>query len=303
MFRPFVCCCALMLSFAAHAELKVGVAVGKYDNYVAYLVKAMQDRAKVIPGGVTLQVEDANSDVVRQLSQVESLISQKVDAIVVNPADAAATKGITDKVLAAGIPLVYMNTRPEVDQLPAGVVFVGTDDRAIGRMQMEYLATQMGGKGNLAIILGRLAHSETRARTEGVKDVLAKFPEIKVVQEQSGDWAREAGMDLMNNWLTAGRHIDAVASNNDEMGIGAGMALKQAGQTDTKVVGIDGTPDGLAALKKGLMQATIVRDPVAIGAGSLDAAVGLAKHETVPANVWIATQLVTQESVEKVSQR
>jgi len=296
MLRLLIFCCALVLSVTAQAELRVGVAVGKYDNYVAYLVKAMQDRAKVIPGGVTLQIEDANSDVVRQLSEVESLITQKVDAIVVNPADTAATKAITDKVLAAGIPLVFMNTRPEVDKLPDGVVFVGTDDRAIGRMQMEYLAKEMGGKGNLAIILGRLAHAETRARTQGVKDVLAKYPNIKVVQEQSGDWAREAGMDLMNNWMTAGDHIDAVASNNDEMGIGAAMALKQAGQTDTKVVGIDGTPDGLAALKKGLLQATIIRDPVAIGAGSLDAAVALAKHETVPSTVWIPTRLVTRDS-------
>ncbi len=115
----------------------------------------MQTHAKEIPGGVTIQVEDASNDVVRQLSQVESFVSQKVDAIIVSPADTAATAGITSRVVASGIPLVYMNTRPEVDTLPDGVVFVGADEREIGRMQMQYLAEQMGGKGSLAIILGR----------------------------------------------------------------------------------------------------------------------------------------------------
>ncbi|NWE37783.1 substrate-binding domain-containing protein, partial [Pseudomonas gingeri] len=140
--------CALLLSTAAHAELRIGVSVGQFDNYVSYLVQAMQDRAKASPDDVKLQVEDSASDVVRQLNQVESFISQKVDAIIVNPADTAATRKITEKANAAGIPLVYMNSRPEVDTFPPGVVFVGTDERAIGRMQMEYLAEKMGGKGN-----------------------------------------------------------------------------------------------------------------------------------------------------------
>lgn len=93
-----------------------------------------------MPGGAKLQVEDAHSDVINQLSQVENFIDQKVDAIIVNPADTAATQSISDKVSKAGIPLVYVNSRPEVDTLPAGMVFVGTDERAIGRMQMEFLA-------------------------------------------------------------------------------------------------------------------------------------------------------------------
>ena len=296
MRRFLGCLCALLLSVSAHAELRIGVTVGQYDNYISYLVKAMQDRARQVPGGVTLQVEDSASDVVRQLSQVESFISQKVDAIIVNPADTAATRKISEKVLAAGIPLVYMNSRPEVETLPAGVVFVGTDERAIGRLQMQYLAEKMGGKGNLAVILGRLAHSDTGKRTSGVKDVLAKYPEIKVVEEQSGDWQREKGMDLMNEWLTKGQTINAVASNNDEMGIGAAMALRQTGRQDILVGGIDGTPDGLQALKKGQLAVTVFRDPVAIGAGSVDAALMLIKHAALQGDVWVPTQLVTPDN-------
>ncbi|MBW5412331.1 sugar ABC transporter substrate-binding protein [Pseudomonas sp. MAG002Y] len=289
----------LLISPLAWSDMKIGVAVAQYDNYIAYLVQAMQARAKEIPGGASLQLEDAGGDVVRQLGQVENFISQKVDAIVVNPADTAATRKITERVTQAGIPLVYLNSRPEVDSFPAGVVFVGTDERRIGQMQMEYLAEKMGGKGNLAIILGRLAHDDTRKRTTGVKDVLAKYPDIKVVEEQSANWERDKGMDLMSNWLLSGKAIDAVAANNDEMGIGAAMALRQAGRKDIMVGGVDGTADGLAAIKRGLLSVTVYRDTVGIGAGSVDAAVRLVNKENLQGDIWVPVQLVTPENYQQ----
>lgn len=281
------------------AELRIGVTVGNLDNYIAYLVRAMQDRAKQVEGGATLQVEDSASDVVRQLGHVENFIAQKVDVLIVNPADTAATRKITQRATAAGIPLVYLNSRPEVESFPAGVVFVGTDERAIGQLQMEYLAKQMGGKGHLAILLGRLAHDDTRKRTAGVKDVLAKYPDIKVVEEQSGDWQREKGLDLMNNWLLGGREIDAVAANNDEMGIGAAMALQRAGRWDIPVGGIDGTPDGLAAIARKQLAVTVLRDPVAMGNGAVDAAVKLAQHQALQGDLWIPVHLVTPDNYQQ----
>lgn len=281
------------------AELRIGVTVGNLDNYIAYLVRAMQDRAKQVEGGATLQVEDSASDVVRQLGHVENFIAQKVDVLIVNPADTAATRKITQRATAAGIPLVYLNSRPEVESFPAGVVFVGTDERAIGQLQMEYLAKQMGGKGHLAILLGRLAHDDTRKRTAGVKDVLAKYPDIKVVEEQSGDWQREKGLGLMNNWLLGGREIDAVAANNDEMGIGAAMALQRAGRRDIPVGGIDGTPDGLAAIARKQLAVTVLRDPVAMGNGAVDAAVKLAQHQALQGDLWIPVHLVTPDNYQQ----
>ena len=289
----------LLISPLAWSDMKIGVAVAQYDNYIAYLVQAMQARAKEIPGGASLQLEDAGGDVVRQLGQVENFISQKVDAIIVNPADTAATRKITERVTQAGIPLVYLNSRPEVDTFPAGVVFVGTDERRIGQMQMEYLAEKMGGKGNLAIILGRLAHDDTRKRTTGVRDVLAKYPDIKVVEEQSANWERDKGMDLMSNWLLSGKAIDAVAANNDEMGIGAAMALRQAGRKDIMVGGVDGTADGLAAIKRGLLSVTVYRDTVGIGAGSVDAAVRLVNKENLQGDIWVPVQLVTPKNYQQ----
>lgn len=308
--RTFFCPLRLLLAAAlilgsspVFAELRIGVTVGNLDNYIAYLVHAMQERAKGVEGGATLQVEDSASDVVRQLGHVENFISQKVDVIIVNPADTAATARITERAAKAGIPLVYLNSRPEVREFPARVVFVGTDERAIGRLQMQYLAEKMGAKGNLAIILGRLAHDDTRKRTEGVRDVLAKFPDIKVVEEQSGDWQREKGLDLMNNWILAGRQIDAVAANNDEMGIGAAMAVQRSGSSKVLVGGIDGTPDGLEAIKRKQLAVTVLRDPVAMGRGAVDAAVRLAHGEALQGDIWIPVHLVTPDNYAQFQQK
>lgn len=306
LFRPRGLLLAAVLALGSTpvlAELKVGVTVGNLDNYIAYLVRAMQDRAKTVEGGASLQVEDSASDVVRQLGHVENFISQKVDVIIVNPADTAATAKITERATKAGIPLVYLNSRPEVAAFPAKVVFVGTDERAIGRLQMEYLARKMDGKGNLAIILGRLAHDDTRKRTQGVKDVLADYPAIKVVEEQSGDWQRDKGLDLMNNWILGGRAIDAVAANNDEMGIGAAMALQRAGASTVLVGGIDGTPDGLEAIKRKQLAVTVLRDPVAMGEGAVDAAVKLAHGEALQGDIWIPVHLVTPDNYAQFKQK
>jgi inositol transport system substrate-binding protein len=227
----------------------------------------MDKKAKSYPEGVQLQFEDARSDVVKQLSQVESFISQKVDAIVVNPVDTAATKKITE---------------------------------AAGEMQMQYLADKMGGKGDIVILLGDLANNSTTNRTKGVKDVLTKYPNIKIEQEQTGIWSRDKGMTLVNDWLTQGRKFDAVIANNDEMAIGAAMALQQAGveKGSVLIAGVDGTPDGLNAIKKGNMAVSVFQDAKGQADGSIDTAVKMAKNEPVEQAVWVPYRLITPQNVD-----
>ena len=215
----------------------------------------MDKQAKSYPkgDGVQLQFEDARADVVKQLSQVENFISQKVDAIIVNPVDTASTENITKAATKAGIPLVYVNRRPDQTDLPKDVVAVTSDDVEAGKLQMQYIAEKLGGKGKIVILLGDLANNSTTNRTKGVKEVLAKYPDIKIEQEQTGIWLRDKGMTLVNDWLTQGREFNAVVANNDEMAIGAAMALKSGRQEQGSVLigGVDGTPDGLNAMTQG----------------------------------------------------
>ncbi|MCY7263886.1 sugar ABC transporter substrate-binding protein [Pseudomonas protegens] len=292
----------LLASGAAFADIKIGVSMSQFDDtWLTYLRESMDQKAKSLPDGVKLQFEDARSDVVKQLSQVESFISQKVDAIVVNPVDTAATKKITEAAVKAGIPLVYVNRRPDDLNLPKGVVTVASNDLEAGKMQMQYLADKMGGKGDIVILLGDLANNSTTNRTKGVKEVLAQYPGIKVDQEQTGVWLRDKGMTLVNDWLTQGRKFDAVVSNNDEMAIGAAMALKQAGveKGSVLIAGVDGTPDGLRAVKKGELALSVFQDAKGQADGSIDTAVKMIKHEPVEPAVWVPYRLITPDNVDQ----
>ncbi|ROM95470.1 sugar ABC transporter substrate-binding protein [Pseudomonas brassicacearum] len=292
----------MLASGAALADLRIGVSMSQFDDtWLTYLRESMDKQAKSMPDGVKLQFEDARSDVVKQLSQVESFISQKVDAIVVNPVDTAATKKITEAAVKAGIPLVYVNRRPDDLNLPKGVITVASNDLEAGQMQMQYLAEKLKGKGDIVILLGDLANNSTTNRTKGVKEVLAKYPGIKIDQEQTGTWLRDKGMTLVNDWLTQGRKFDAIVSNNDEMAIGAAMALKQAGveKGSVLIAGVDGTPDGLRAVKKGDLAVSVFQDAKGQAVDSIDAAVKMAKNEPVEQAVWVPYRLITPENVDQ----
>ncbi|MBD8099691.1 sugar ABC transporter substrate-binding protein [Pseudomonas fluorescens] len=292
----------LVSGVAAAADIKVGVSMSAFDDtFLTYLREDMDKQAKSYPkgDGVQLQFEDARADVVKQLSQVENFISQKVDAIIVNPVDTASTKNIINAATKAGIPLVFVNRRPDQKDLPKDVVAVVSDDVEAGRLQMQYIAEKLGGKGKIVILLGDLANNSTTNRTKGVKEVLAKYPDIKIEQEQTGIWLRDRGMTLVNDWLTQGREFNAVLANNDEMAIGASMALKSAGTKPGTVLiaGVDGTPDGLNAITKGDMAASAFQDAKGQAVGSVEAARKMARHEPVEQNVVIPFKLITPDNV------
>ncbi|MBC3345995.1 sugar ABC transporter substrate-binding protein [Pseudomonas sp. SWRI196] len=288
----------LLLSQWAVADYRIGVSIARVDdNFMTYVRNGLDEAAK--KENVQIQFEDAQGDVVRQLNQVQGFINQKVDAVIVLPVDTSATANITRAAVEAKTPLVYVNRHPDERTLPKGVVTVASNDIEAGQLQMRYLAEKLGGKGNLAIIMGDLAQNATRDRTEGVKQVLKDYPGIKIVEQQSAEWQRSKGMDLTSNWLLAGTSFDAIVANNDEMAIGAAMALQQAGkaQGEIAIVGIDGLPDGLAAIKRGMLVASVFQDPKAQATSAVQAALKMIKGEAVEQDVWVPFQLIRPEQL------
>jgi inositol transport system substrate-binding protein len=133
-------------------------------------------------------------------------------------------------------------------------------------------------------------------RTKDIHDVLAtdECKGMTIVEEQTANWSRTQGADLMTNWLSAGLEFDAVIANNDEMAIGAIQALKAAGKMDKVVIGgVDATQDALAAMAAGDLDVTVFQNAAGQGKGSLDAALKLAKGEKVEKKVYIPFELVT----------
>ena len=294
---------AALLTFAispwALADIRIGVSIAQVDDvFLAQMRDYMATHAKELPD-VTLQFEDAQGDVVRQLNQVQNFAAQGMDAIIVNAVDTAATQKMTLNAQQAKIPLAYVNRRPEFKEVPAGVGYVGSDEIKAGEIQMRYLAEKMGGKGNLAIMLGLLSNNATHNRTLGVKTVLKDYPDIKIVEEQSAEWQRSKAIDLMNNWIVSGRKIDAVAANADEMAIGAAMAISQAGMQpgkDILVAGSDGGAAGLDAVKKGQLLVTVYQDNKGQAVGSIDLAVKMVKKQPYTAELTIPYQQITKDN-------
>jgi inositol transport system substrate-binding protein len=276
----------------------IGVSMAYFDdNFLTILRLAMADHAAALPG-VVLQFNDAQGDVGKQLSQMQNFVAQKAAAIIVNAVDTSATPSMTKIARDAGVPLVYVNRTPAEQTLPDGVVFVGSDETQAGTLEMEELARLMNHRGNVAVMVGELATHGARFRTKAVEDVVAKYPGMKIVEKQVANWQRERGLDLMNNWLTEGTTIDAVAANNDEMAIGAIMAIQQARIPSGKILvaGVDATPDALAAVEKGTLAVTVFQNARGQAHAAVDAALKLSRGEKVEPFVWIPFELVTRDN-------
>jgi ABC-type sugar transport system substrate-binding protein len=297
---------ALMAGYA-HAE-NIGVSMALFDdNFLTVLRNGMIDYAKTLDG-VTVQVEDAQNDVAKQQSQIQNFIAAGVDAIIVNPVDTDATTAMSKIAADAGIPLVYVNREPvNVDSLPEKQAFVASDERESGTLETKEVCRLLKEAGkteaNIVVMMGELSNQAARQRTQDVHDVIAT-PEcsfMKIVEEQTGNWSRTQGTDLMANWLSAGLQFDALVSNNDEMAIGAIQALKAA-NVDMKTMivgGVDATQDALAAMKAGDLDVTVFQDAAGQGKGAVDTALKIAKGEKVDAKVYIPFQLVTPENLDQ----
>jgi inositol transport system substrate-binding protein len=276
------------------APIKIGVSMLFDDLWLTTLRDAMSAYAASQPG-VELIMVDSKEDVATQLGQVENFVAQGVDAIVLIPANTDATDPMTKAAVDAGIPLVYVNRKPA--NLPEGVAYVGSDSIDAGIMQMEWIAEKLGGKGNVVIMNGNLSQEAAQMRTEGVKQVAAKFPDIKIIKEDTGNWSRDQGLALMENWLATGDQIDAVASNNDEMAIGALSAIEAAGKLGQIIVGgVDASPDALAEMDKGRLNVTVFQNAVGQGEGGIKAAIALARGEEIEQITWIPYEPVTPEN-------
>jgi inositol transport system substrate-binding protein len=285
---------------AAESKVKIGVSMALFDDVWLTLVRNAITKWGSEHPDVDLTIVDANNDSAKQTGQVENFLAQGMDAIVILPVDTAATGPMTKAVVKAGKPLVYVNRLPS--NLPKSVVYCGSNSIEAGIMNMEELGKAMGGKGNLVILMGELSNEAAIGRTDGIKKVVKeKFPDIKIIREQTASWKREQGKTIMENWLASGQEINGVASNNDEMALGALQAIKAAGKLGKiPVGGTDASHDALESMDKGELYDTVFQDPVAQGQESVNAAYLLAKKQTNPkaveGKIWVPYQRVTKEN-------
>ncbi|MEC8080177.1 MAG: sugar ABC transporter substrate-binding protein [Pseudomonadota bacterium] len=297
------------LSTTAFAKgLNIGVAIATFDdNFITVLRTSMERHAAGLDG-VNLQIEDGKNEVGTQLNQIQNFIASGVDAIIVNPVDTDATVSMSDDAQAAGIPLVYVNRQPiNVDLLPDNQAFIASNEVDSGTLQTKEVCRLLGGKGNIAILMGALTDQAGLQRTQDIYDVI-DTPEcsgMKVVTKQTGLWQRTMANDITTNWLSAGIEFDALIANNDEMAIGAIQALHAFGtDLDSVVVaGIDATQDALEAMRRGELDVTVFQDAAGQGSGAVDVAVDLANGKDVAQKVWVPFELVVPANMDQYTAR
>jgi inositol transport system substrate-binding protein len=274
----------------------IGVSLLNVSNeFIVMLNQSMNDKAKEL--GVELIVNDAQRSAERQVQQVESFIAQHVDAIILNPCEVDASSPAVDKANAAGIPIINVNS--ETRSTPTA--FVGSKDEEAGRIAMEYISQRLGGKGDIVMMQGFMGQAGQIKRDQGAREVLGRSPGLKLIADQTAEWDRAKGISLMENWIQSqGNRINAVFAQNDEMAMGALIALEQAKRKDkVVVVGVDAIADALAAVRDGRLDATVFQDAKGQGSAAVQTAVSIIRKQPYEKQVMIPFQLVTKENVAK----
>lgn len=272
------------------------------DQFQVYMKEGMEEAAANLGDDFEVVFYDAKYDASTQLKQAENLITQNVDAIVLMAVDREAAKPMVESIHDAGIPIVSVNRTLANQELAAS--YVGSDDVQAGEIQMKAIAEKLGGKGNIVCIHGTYGHTPEIRRQQGYENILKDYPDMKIVAEDTGEWYRDKAMALMENWIASDMEIDAVAAHNDEMAIGAALALEDAGLNDEVVVaGIDATPEAVEFLKTDVLDFTVFQDAKGQGRTSVEVAAKLANGEEVEKEYIIPFELVTKDKADEYLER
>lgn len=258
--------------------ITVGVTVYDMSSFITQGKEGME--AYAAANNVELQWNSAGGDVSTQANQVDQYISAGVDAIIIVPVQADSLGPQVTAAQAQDIPVIAVNTSLTGIKVDASVQ---PDDVAAGRQEATQMVEALGGAGNVVVLQGPLGSSPQLDRGEGIDSVLAENTDLKVLAQDTANWKRDEAVNKMKNWISAfGDDIDGVIAQNDDMALGAIQALREAGMTGVKVVGIDGIEDGLNAVQAGDMVGTSLQH------GTVELATGLA----------VAAKLVRGEDVE-----
>ncbi|MDF2824486.1 MAG: monosaccharide transporter substrate-binding protein family, partial [Mycobacterium sp.] len=203
---------------------RIGVSVYDMSSFITAGKEGMDQYAK--DNNIELVWNSANLDVATQASQVDSFINQGVDAIIVVPVQADSLGPQVTSAKEKGIPLVPVNAALNSTDIAGNVQ---PDDVAAGEQEMQMMADALGGRGNIVVLQGPLGQSGELQRTEGINNVLAKYPDIKVLAMDTANWKRDEAVNKMKNWISGfGDQINGVVAENDDMGLGALQALKES---------------------------------------------------------------------------
>ena len=212
--------------------------------------------------GYSANVSAHKGDTNTESTLIDTAITNKSVAIILDPANADGSVGAVRKAVNAGIPVFLVNAEINQEGLAkAQLVSNNAQGAALGAQQW---VEAVGDTGKYVELFGNPADNNAATRSNGYETVLTQYPDLTKSAQEVANWDRTQGYQKMQSMLQANPDIIGVISGNDEMALGAIAALKEAGKLDqVKVGGFDGSPDAVAAVKAGEMQYTVLQ-PVAV---------------------------------------
>lgn len=275
---------------AASSDKKViiGFSVSTQNN--PFFVKMADSvKAEAAKQGVEVKIVDAQNDPAKQANDISDLIQQHVDVLIVNPVDSAAVGNSVISANEAKIPVITVDRSSDSGDV---ATHIASNNIKGGEMAADFLVQKLGEGAEVAELEGIPGASATRERGEGFHNIADN--KLKVLAKQSADFDRSKGLTVAENMIQANAEIKAIFAHNDEMALGAISAAKSANK-NIMIVGFDGTEDGMKAVEDGDLVATIAQQPDKMGEMGVDAAVKLAKGESVEKNIAIDLKLVQKQ--------
>lgn len=259
LFLLFSILSALLLTACSQsptASNLIAIITPPHDNPF-FKAEAEAAAAKSQELGYEILVQTHDDDAHKQDQIFDMAIAKGAAAIILDNAGVDASIAAIRKAKAAGIPSFLIDR--EINVTGIAVSQIVSNNYQGANLGAQEFVRLMGEKGNYFELTGRESDSNAAVRSRGFHDVIDKYPDLKMVAQQSANWSQTEGFQKIETMLQANPDVQGVISGNDTMALGAAAALKAAGRSDVIVVGFDGSPDVVEAIKAGDVMATVLQ--------------------------------------------
>ena len=284
----------LSITTSSHADKRILFSIkgpGSGNPFWASVEKGAREEAAKLGVDLVLVAPPQEGDVQAQINQVEDQLAKGVDAIALAPGAPNAFAPIVDDAIKSGVPVVFVDTKG----INEGVTFIGTNNKNGAELAAKFICDKTPKGADVAVLTGIESQSTALLRRDGAIKGL-KDCGLNLVATQTAEWDTAKGRSVTESIILKNPNIKAIFASNDNMGLGAMQALKDADMNDVVVVGFDATPDAAKSILAGEMTATIAQFSYNMGAYGVKYALELANGGSIDLNIDTGTQLVTKEN-------
>ncbi|MDE1241137.1 ribose ABC transporter substrate-binding protein RbsB [Vibrio aestuarianus] len=276
------------VSVSAQAQDTMAIVLSTLNNpFFVTMKDGAEAKAKEL--GYELIVLDSQNDPSKELSNVEDLTVRGVKAILINPTDSDAVSNAIRMANRAKVPVLTLDRGASRGDV---VSHIASDNVVGGEMAGHFIMEKVGEKAKVIQLEGIAGTSAARERGEGFMNAV-NGSEMQLLASQPADFDRTNGLNVMENLLAANPDVQAVFAQNDEMALGALRAVQASGK-DVMIVGFDGTDDGIAAVERGQLAATVAQQPDMIGALGIETAAKVLKGESVDEYIPVPLKIISK---------